>query len=183
MSDKGIGVESIQATGLQSIPDRVVYQRNLTRGQFTSPVMITRDWCSFVGWVANDDAGVRVLILDGKGALHEVVHPGKKPEGPGLTMEIIGDDLCYVITEHDNVATSPRLNAVVAGKFAGLAAPPAHEGFSDVLADHWAFPYVSACARRGIISGTGGGRFSPGNSMTRAQFCKVLALAMGWVDV
>ena len=35
--------------------------------------------------------------------------------------------------------------------------------------------YIAFFAGRGIVSGTGGGRFAPGNTMTREQAAKVAA--------
>jgi hypothetical protein len=53
-----------------------------------------------------------------------------------------------------------------------------HEvSFSDVSG--WCRDYVNYLAARDIIKGTGGGAFSPGGSITRAQFAAILANMAG----
>jgi hypothetical protein len=179
MDDSKQGVEGIRADGVVSSPTETIYQRLLDRGQFTSPVSITRPWCRFVGWVANDERGVRILVSDGKGTLHEVVHAGKKPEGPGLAMEIVGDDLCYVITEHDNVSVTPRLNAVVAGRFPGLAAPPPALDFADVPPGTELQDAARWARARGVVSGYDDNTLRPGATITRGQALLMLYRALG----
>jgi hypothetical protein len=177
-------VGSIETTGQVSQPDTVLFEKLLRSGQFTSPTRITLSYVRFRGFVANDELGVRVLVLhyDGQGgeiAAHEVRHPGKKIEGPGLVLEVVGDDLEYTVTEHDNVSGT-RINAVVEGRFAGLAAPPPKPDFTDVPPDHRFYPHIMAGVRRGVISGYDDGTFRPDNNLTRGQLMKILAESMGW---
>ena len=42
--------------------------------------------------------------------------------------------------------------------------------FADVPTGHWAYPYVQACSRTGIIQGVPGNRFAPENVVTAEQF-------------
>jgi hypothetical protein len=49
--------------------------------------------------------------------------------------------------------------------------------FTDIPAGHWAFGYVEAAFRQGIINGYEDGTFRPQNGITRAQVAKVLTLA------
>lgn len=49
--------------------------------------------------------------------------------------------------------------------------------FTDIPAQHWAFGYVEAAYRQGIINGYDDGTFRPQRGMTRAQVAKVLTLA------
>lgn len=49
--------------------------------------------------------------------------------------------------------------------------------FSDVPPGHWAYPYVTALAAKGIISGVGNGAFAPDQPVTREQFVRLLANA------
>lgn len=51
--------------------------------------------------------------------------------------------------------------------------------FSDVPYGYWAFEYVEKLAKAGIVSGTGGGMFTPTGLMTRADFVTVLGRAAG----
>ena len=48
--------------------------------------------------------------------------------------------------------------------------------FSDVKAGVWYAPNVEWAAQNGIVNGTGGGKFSPGKSVTREQ----MAVMAGW---
>lgn len=52
--------------------------------------------------------------------------------------------------------------------------------FSDVTEDKWFYEYVSFLAGRGIINGYEDGTFLPQNSITRAEFVKLLAMTMGY---
>lgn len=42
--------------------------------------------------------------------------------------------------------------------------------FEDIPASHWAYSYVRACARAGIIQSVSGNRFEPENTVTAEQF-------------
>jgi hypothetical protein len=55
---------------------------------------------------------------------------------------------------------------------------PAQATFSDVPRDHWAFGYVEAAFRRGVITGRADGTFRPNAAVTRAQLSKMLALTI-----
>ena len=46
--------------------------------------------------------------------------------------------------------------------------------FSDVKAGVWYAPNVEWAAQNGIVNGTGGGKFSPGKSVTREQMAVIL---------
>ena len=54
--------------------------------------------------------------------------------------------------------------------------------FTDVrgTADAWAEGYIEACVAQGIVSGVGGGRFSPAGNVTGAQLAKMLLVALGY---
>ena len=47
--------------------------------------------------------------------------------------------------------------------------------FSDVLKDHWGYPYVQALAQHNITIGYGDGRFGESDNITRAQFSTMMA--------
>lgn len=51
--------------------------------------------------------------------------------------------------------------------------------FSDVPADHWAYAAISDLAKSGIIRGFEDGSFRPDAAVTRAEFVKLLAAALG----
>lgn len=46
--------------------------------------------------------------------------------------------------------------------------------FSDVPEDHWAFQEIACLAARGIVCGTGGGKFEPEREITRSEFAALL---------
>jgi len=64
------------------------------------------------------------------------------------------------------------------GNSDGLAGN-ADVSFADLPAGHWAYSYVQALAKRGIVGGVGGGLFNPNAKVTRAQFVKMLAGVCG----
>ena len=71
-----------------------------------------------------------------------------------------------------------RLAAVFLAGAVWAAALPLSAGavnYSDVPADAWYRPYVSHLSDQGIIQGTGGGKFSPRGTLTRAAFITMLA--------
>lgn len=54
--------------------------------------------------------------------------------------------------------------------------------FSDLNSVPWAKESIEALALKGIINGRGNGIFAPNDSVTRAEFCKMIVLAFGLVD-
>ena len=59
---------------------------------------------------------------------------------------------------------------------------PATPTFSDVRgsADAWAEKYIESCVAQGIVSGVGGGRFSPAGNVTGSQLAKMLLVCLGY---
>lgn len=58
----------------------------------------------------------------------------------------------------------------------GMAAEDA-KTFTDVPAEHWAYPYVTALSTTGVISGYPDGSFRPDATVTRAEWAKMLSVA------
>ena len=54
--------------------------------------------------------------------------------------------------------------------------------FSDVRGTNaaWAEGYIESCVAQGIISGVGGGRFSPNGNVTASQLSKMLLVSLGY---
>ena len=52
--------------------------------------------------------------------------------------------------------------------------------FSDVRGTNaaWAEGYIESCVAQGIISGVGGGRFSPNGNVTGSQLAKMLLVSL-----
>ena len=71
--------------------------------------------------------------------------------------------------------------ALNGGKEPNLATP-ATPTFSDVRgsADAWAEKYIESCVAQGIVSGVGGGRFSPAGNVTGSQLAKMLLVCLGY---
>nr|WP_246281241.1 S-layer homology domain-containing protein [Saccharibacillus qingshengii] len=70
--------------------------------------------------------------------------------------------------------------SVVAGG-AWSAAPSAHaagSGFSDVKTSHWAYSAVQKAVAKGYVDGYTNGTFKPDASVTRAEFVKMVVVAM-----
>lgn len=51
--------------------------------------------------------------------------------------------------------------------------------FYDVPKDHWAFNYIAELADRGVIAGYEDGSFKPNNTVTRAEWAKIMVGAAG----
>ncbi len=70
--------------------------------------------------------------------------------------------------------------ALVLTLFAGLtAASAADVTFTDVPSTHWAYPYITYLANKGILVGDGSGRFRPNDPVTRAEFIKMIDEVFG----
>ncbi|RIX51249.1 hypothetical protein D3P08_17425 [Paenibacillus nanensis] len=63
-----------------------------------------------------------------------------------------------------------------------VSSAPATATFSDVPTDHYAYKYVEAAAKAGLISGMGGGNFGSGQNLTREQMATLFVRSLG-VDV
>ena len=57
------------------------------------------------------------------------------------------------------------------------------DGFSDVGADNTYYEAINYLASMGIINGFEDGTFKPGESVTRAQFAKIMAFSLGHKDI
>ncbi|HZD59517.1 MAG TPA: S8 family serine peptidase, partial [Anaerolineae bacterium] len=55
--------------------------------------------------------------------------------------------------------------------------------FKDVPVTYWAYSYIYYLAEKGIVSGYPDNTFRPANPVTRAEFSKMICLAMGWTLV
>lgn len=77
--------------------------------------------------------------------------------------------------------TSQALIALSGWRF--LALLPQSQGFTDLPPDHWAYQAVTYLAASGIINGYPDGTFRPENSVTRAEFAKMVVYAMGQQDL
>ena len=71
--------------------------------------------------------------------------------------------------------------ALNGGKEPNLATPGTPT-FSDVRGTTaaWAEKYIESCVSQGIVSGVGGGRFSPAGNVTASQLAKMLLVCLGY---
>jgi sugar lactone lactonase YvrE len=83
-----------------------------------------------------------------------------------------------IVTPIITPATPPNTPPNTPGNTLGDQSNPT--SFSDVAGDAWYKTYVEKLVGKGIISGYSDGTFRPGASVTRAEFSKMLSLALGW---
>lgn len=79
--------------------------------------------------------------------------------------------------------TAPSKPAVQSGSLSGTPSSPVTEQapasvFSDVAQNHWAYTYIEQMNKQGIISGYDG-KFRPEDTITRAEYVKLLCVAFG----
>ena len=89
-----------------------------------------------------------------------------KPEG-----NIKRSEICKMICVALNGGEEPTLGT------------PATPTFSDVRNTPnaaWAEKYIEPCVSQGIVSGVGGGRFSPNGNVTGTQLAKMLLVSLGY---
>ena len=121
--------------------------------------------------LASDNPGAKVYYTtDGStptvhDKMYNISAPGWQPQ-LNAPFEADGDALICAIAVASGFADSDVLRFTPSS------------GFGDVPATHWAYPAVSALAEEGIISGMGNGVFAPEGSLTRAQFAKMMTLAV-----
>lgn len=60
--------------------------------------------------------------------------------------------------------------------------PPGPTSFSDVPQNHWAYGNIAFLAKSGIVGGYVDGTFQPAKNVTRAEFTKMLAIAVGLAE-
>lgn len=63
------------------------------------------------------------------------------------------------------------------------AVAPESSRFTDVSMDHWALPYIEACAREGMINGSTPTTFDPNGTATLSAVGKLMLAAMGRTDL
>ncbi|MHB8841226.1 MAG: Ig-like domain-containing protein [Candidatus Aquicultor sp.] len=85
----------------------------------------------------------------------------------------------YYVTAIDKLSNestgSTQVEVTITGK-----TTPGTSGFSDVPADAWYKESVSKLVTQGIAGGYPGGLFRPNQTVSRAEFSKMICLAMGW---
>lgn len=74
------------------------------------------------------------------------------------------------------------LLVLILGFGLGAASPAAAAAtaFSDVPSEHWAGPAIAELAEAGVLEGTGGARFEPDRTITRAEFIAAVIRARGF---
>lgn len=88
-----------------------------------------------------------------------------------------GETYIYYIVAVDNAGNkSDKSNEVEVT----LAPVSSRKVFSDVAASSWYAPFVAKLDAHNIASGYADGTFRPNEKVTRAEFTKMIVLAMGW---
>ncbi|MDR3242799.1 MAG: S-layer homology domain-containing protein [Clostridiales Family XIII bacterium] len=87
----------------------------------------------------------------------------------------------HLIKTVSGVMTAALLFAVVFG-FADIKPSYAAVSFTDT-ADHWAVGDINAAVRLGYINGYENGTFKPENSISRAEFIKIINSAIGYTEL
>jgi uncharacterized repeat protein (TIGR01451 family) len=70
-----------------------------------------------------------------------------------------------------------------AGVYISSTPPPVVTTFPDVPNFYWAYNEISAMVKAGVITGYPDGTYKPDNPVTRAEFCKMVVLALGLAPV
>lgn len=87
----------------------------------------------------------------------------------------------YYVTAIDKAGNESTSSAQVEVMLTEGGTPkPNGSGFSDVPADAWYKESVVQLVTQGIAGGYPGGLFRPNNPVSRAEFSKMICLAMGW---
>lgn len=62
------------------------------------------------------------------------------------------------------------------------AAPARAATYKDVPSSHWAYQYIEYLSTKDVLAGDGNGKFRPNDSVSRAEFIKMMAAAFGLKD-
>ncbi len=155
----------------------------------------------------NNDTNVSVMCYTPSGAISGqwTVYPSANHKVDKLSITHTGQDLLLVMITHEisGLPCSIRVeSAVIPGVFTDSAGLSLQEGgpgaftgdqtFTDVPPNLSLYPYLQYMASKGAIGGYQCGGpdepcdaqnrpyFRPGNPLTRAQICKIVALALGF---
>ena len=82
------------------------------------------------------------------------------------------------LDENMTRAQFAKVAALILG-LEGVDTSPATSTFSDVSAGHWYTETIEAATQTGLIEGSGGGTFNPGNPVTVEQLAGMLANVLG----
>lgn len=82
-----------------------------------------------------------------------------------------------ILTRAEGAAIAARL---VLGKADAAKLTTVVGPFNDVPASHWAAGYISYCAAQGYLNGYGNGNFGPEDTLTVAQFGKMMLTLLGY---
>lgn len=85
---------------------------------------------------------------------------------------LVGEDMLKVLTDAEKAYHDAMLPDIGLGDLVGSAEKAL---FTDVPAGHWAYEAAQYVGRSGIMKGTGGDRFSPAATLTRAELWTMLA--------
>ncbi len=104
-------------------------------------------------------------------------------EGLVLDCNIISDETTITVKANSNKggsgSTTGRVSVGGGSKTPVISTPEEkQEGFTDLSDAAWAEPYITSLTKSGIISIPADGKFRPNDSITRAEFVKMLVSAL-----
>lgn len=74
----------------------------------------------------------------------------------------------------DSIITRAEFVKILAGILDVNAGSYSNPQFSDIPANAWYAPYIAWAATKGIVNGTGNGKFSPGDPVTRQEMAVII---------
>jgi len=116
--------------------------------------------------------------------------PGTTGEWAAFHVEELAGRAPMVVQGYPDASYRPRVvvtrdqMAVYMSRALDLATGPYEGAFRDVLADHWAWPWIEALVREGVVEGYPDGTYRPGWSVNRGQMAVYVARGIwGGLDV
>ncbi|MCR4432655.1 MAG: S-layer homology domain-containing protein [Caldiserica bacterium] len=83
----------------------------------------------------------------------------------------------------DNPVSRAEFAKMVLLSFGLSPIKPERATFPDVPPEHWAFGYVEAAVKAGLVKGYPDGAFKPDGEITKAEMITVLVRSLGWVII
>ncbi len=138
------------------------------------------DGAVHLSWRANteDDLGgyeiYRSLSNDVAGAKRIVILFPGETEFTDTDISV-GHTYSYWISAYDQDVNESAKTGPIQARISGGETP-----FTDIDSSHWAYSYILDLTQQGIIKGYADNTFRPAATITRAEFAKMICLAMGW---
>ncbi len=96
---------------------------------------------------------------------------------------MVGDETGELHLERTITRAEAAKMICVAGNITPQTAFSEADGFADVSAIHWAFPYICALKEAGIVNGDENGHFNPENEITNEEIVKMIVALLGYTEM